>query len=286
MKTAESKTTSTAAQTAAKTSNTPFFSKEAQGASPFFGGDKAEAAPFFSPRTIQPKLTIGAPNDHYEQQADAVADQVVAKLNAPTPSVPPTSKGSNVVQAKCDHCAQEEKLQKKDEDFGKASEQVQMKPIFDSAAEPPPDGVQRKCADCEKKEAVQRKTDGNTEGVASSDLSSRLSASKGGGQPLPANTRTSMESAMGADFSNVRVHTGSEAVQMSQGINAQAFTHGSDVYFNEGKYDTGSSSGKHLLAHELTHTVQQGAAVRKKIQRVSWTDFVPGLSILPEEKKR
>ena len=273
MKTAESKKITSAATTAAKKTTSAFFSQEAQGASAFFGGEKAEALPFFSPRTIQPKLTIGAPNDHYEQQADAVADQVVAKLNAPSPSVPPTPKGSNAVQAKCDHCAQEEKLQKKDEDFGKANEQVQMKPIFDSAAEQPPEGVQRKCADCAKEEAVQRKTDvlpsgvGGTEGVASSDLSSRLSASKGGGQPLLADTRSSMESAMGADFSNVRVHTGSEAVQMSEGINAQAFTHGSDVYFNEGKYDTGSSSGKHLLAHELTHTVQQGGAVQMQIHK-------------------
>ena len=105
MKTAESKTTSTAAQTAAKTSNTPFFSKEAQGASPFFGGETAAAEPFFSPRTIQPKLTIGKPNDPYEQQADAVADQVVAKLN----SSPPSVKTANLptIQAKCDHCEQE-----------------------------------------------------------------------------------------------------------------------------------------------------------------------------------
>jgi hypothetical protein len=276
MKTPESKTT--AATTAAKTSTSAFFSHEPQRATPFFGGEAAEAAPFFSPRTIQPKLTIGAPNDQYEQQADAVADQVVSKLNAPpTTSVPPTPKGSTIasqtsngsntptlisnssnVQAKCDHCEQEEKVQKKDKEISPIGEQVQMKPIFDSAAELPPD-------------SVQRKTDGNTEGVASSDLSSRLSASKGGGQPLANDTRTSMESAMGVDFSNVRVHTGSEAVQMSQGINAQAFTHGSDVYFNEGKYDTGSSSGKHLLAHELTHTVQQGAT-SSLVQRSPMSD--------------
>ena len=47
---------------------------------------------------------------------------------------------------------------------------------------------------------------------------------------------------------------------MNQDLNAQAFTHGSDVYFNSGKYDTGSSEGQKLLAHELTHVVQQGAA--------------------------
>ena len=267
MKTSETKTSANTV-THAKNTVSPFFSKEGQGGTSFFGGETMAAESFFSPRTIQPKLTIGKPNDVYEQQADSVADQVVAKLNAPqTPSVPPTLKGSPTVQPKCAACEKEEKLQKKEEDIAPVGEQVQMKPIFDSAAEPPPDDtVQRKCAECEKEEAVQRKTDGNTEGAASPDLSSRLNASKGGGQPLPADTRTSMESAMGADFSNVRVHTGSEAVQMSQGINAQAFTHGSDVYFNEGKFNPSNTEGTRLLAHELTHTVQQGGVQRKLIQ--------------------
>ena len=67
-----------------------------------------------------------------------------------------------------------------------------------------------------------------------------------------------MESAFGTDFSQVRIHTNSTAIQMNKELNAQAFTHGSDIYFNSGKYDPSSSSGQHLLAHELTHTVQQG----------------------------
>ena len=76
-----------------------------------------------------------------------------------------------------------------------------------------------------------------------------------------------MESVIGADFSNVRVHTDSHAVQMSQDLSAHAFTHGNDVYFNEGKYNPQSSDGQHLLAHELTHTVQQSGMINKKIQR-------------------
>ena len=74
---------------------------------------------------------------------------------------------------------------------------------------------------------------------------------------MPADTRDSMGSSFNTDFSNVRVHTGNEASHMNEELGAQAFTRGSDIYFKEGKYDTGSSSGKHLLAHELTHTVQQ-----------------------------
>lgn len=76
-----------------------------------------------------------------------------------------------------------------------------------------------------------------------------------------------MESRFGTDFSDVKIHTGSEAVQMSSELNAQAFAVGNDIYFNEGKYNPNSDSGKHLLAHELTHTVQQSGGIGRKIQK-------------------
>ncbi|MDX8553691.1 DUF4157 domain-containing protein [Tenacibaculum sp. 1B UA] len=97
-------------------------------------------------------------------------------------------------------------------------------------------------------------------GDDSSSLENDLSSSKGGGSPLPSNTQNEMESGFGADFSGVRVHNDSNAVQMNQELGSQAFTNGNDIYFNEGKYNPESDSGKHLLAHELTHTVQQGAS--------------------------
>ncbi|MDO6675256.1 DUF4157 domain-containing protein [Tenacibaculum sp. 1_MG-2023] len=97
-------------------------------------------------------------------------------------------------------------------------------------------------------------------GDDSSSLENDLNSSKGGGSPLPSNTQNEMESGFGADFSGVRVHNDSNAVQMNQELGSQAFTNGNDIYFNEGKYNPESDSGKHLLAHELTHTVQQGAS--------------------------
>ncbi|TQV87425.1 eCIS core domain-containing protein [Aliikangiella coralliicola] len=109
-------------------------------------------------------------------------------------------------------------------------------------------------------------SDSSAENTASASFESSLSQSKGGGSPLPDNTRSEMESGIGADFSNVRVHTDSNAAQMSQNINAKAFTHGSDIYFNQGQYNPSSTGGKHLLAHELTHTVQQGASAQKSQQ--------------------
>ena len=66
-----------------------------------------------------------------------------------------------------------------------------------------------------------------------------------------------MEGAFGTDFSNVNIHTNADAVQMNQELRAHAFAHGNDLYFNKGKYQPETSAGQHLLAHELTHVVQQ-----------------------------
>lgn len=98
-------------------------------------------------------------------------------------------------------------------------------------------------------------------------LVSGLNSSKGNGSFLPEKTRGSMEQFFSKDFSQVRVHTGGEAVQMSRDIQAKAFTHGNDIYFNEGQYAPESNTGKHLLAHELTHTVQQNGGAPPAIQR-------------------
>ncbi len=98
----------------------------------------------------------------------------------------------------------------------------------------------------------------------SADLEGKLNRAKGLGSPMDVDTRTGMESAFGKDFSEVRIHTDARAVQMNQDLNAQAFTHGNDIYFNEGKYNPQAQDGQHLLAHELTHTVQQGATIKQK----------------------
>ena len=73
-----------------------------------------------------------------------------------------------------------------------------------------------------------------------------------------------MENSFEVDFSPIRIHTDDNAVKMCQEIGAQAFTNGADIYFNKGKYDPNSVQGKKLLAHELTHTIQQGAIFQKK----------------------
>jgi hypothetical protein len=84
-----------------------------------------------------------------------------------------------------------------------------------------------------------------------------------GGSPLPTGVRSAMEPRFGASFSNVRVHTGESAAQQSAGLNANAFTVGEHIFFGRDKFQPQSDAGRHLIAHELTHTIQQGAAIQR-----------------------
>jgi|GEM_PF-7060682 len=95
-----------------------------------------------------------------------------------------------------------------------------------------------------------------------------LQGTKGQGSKLDDSVKSEMEGHLGTDLSGVNIHTSGEAQKMSGDINAKAFTHGQDVYFNEGQYNPSSQEGKGLLAHELTHTVQQkGSEIQPKIMK-------------------
>jgi hypothetical protein len=87
-----------------------------------------------------------------------------------------------------------------------------------------------------------------------------IQAVTSGGRPLPESTRSFFESRLSRDFSDVRVHTGSRADEAARSIDAEAFTHGTNVVFRNGRYDPETTRGRRLIAHELIHVVQQGAA--------------------------
>ena len=202
--------------------------------------------------TIQTKLTVGAPGDPYEQEADRVAAKVVSM------SAPP------------DNSAPVQRLAQENNPIQRWSLAQSITPV-----------VQRRLSEQVQTQGLVQRAfqSGGTE--ASEDLESRLNTSKGGGSPLSEEVRAFMEPRFGSDFSGVRVHTGSEAVQMNQELGAQAFTHGQDIFFNQGKYNPGSTDGKLLLAHEMTHVVQQTGAVSPKqeqqaIQSESSAHKVPG----------
>ncbi len=135
--------------------------------------------------------------------------------------------------------------------------------------------VQRKCAACEGEEKLQRKPLSETvtpfiqaksdnTPIVNNQTAQSIASSRGGGSAMDSHTNSFMSSRFGMDFSDVKIHTGREAVQLSRDINARAFTTGKDIYFNEGQYQPGVAAGKHLLAHELTHVVQQSAGIQCK----------------------
>jgi hypothetical protein len=105
---------------------------------------------------------------------------------------------------------------------------------------------------------AQRSGGGPTE--INEEVSGAINNQRGAGQTLDEGMATKAGGAMGQDFSGVKVHTDSGADNLSRQLGAKAFTTGSDIFFREGAYNPKSSEGQHLIAHELTHVVQQGAS--------------------------
>lgn len=129
-----------------------------------------------------------------------------------------------------------------------------------------PDTVQRECAECPG-EAGAKDVARPPGGAATSAGTAGVELPKGGGDALSASVRREMEGAFGHDFARVRVHTDARAAQLNRQLGAQAFTHGADIYFDRGTFDPASTQGKHLLAHELAHVVQQTGGGTAAIQR-------------------
>ncbi|MEY3303227.1 MAG: hypothetical protein RLZZ139_1600 [Cyanobacteriota bacterium] len=227
----------------------------------------------FQRMAIQAKLSIGEPNDKYEQEADATASKVVQQINSPTQD--------QSVQREA--MEEEEELQMKPissiqrEASMEEEDELQMKPISsiqreasmeeeDELQMKPISSIQREASmeedELQMKSLVQRRENLGG-GEASTDLESSIQSARGGGQSLDPNLQTKMGEAMGADFSAVKVHTDSQADQLNKSIQAKAFTTGQDVFFRQGAYEPSSRGGQELIAHELTHVVQQGSGGAK-----------------------
>lgn len=100
------------------------------------------------------------------------------------------------------------------------------------------------------------------------DIEESIQQRRGGGQPLPESVRNPMEQAFEADFGEVRVHTDAQSDALNRSLQARAFTTGKDLFFRQGEYNPQSSSGMRLIAHELTHVLQQrGSRTSEAINR-------------------
>src|SRR5690606_2465971 len=132
--------------------------------------------------------------------------------------------------------------------------------------------VQREALDEEELQASHIQRDAAPEvgmegGSVSRETSDMVESARGGGSALAPDVRREMEGHFGADFSGVRVHQGGESADLNNRLSARAFTTGNDIFVGQGGLNTGSRGGKELLAHELTHVIQQGAA--RKTRRKS-----------------
>lgn len=205
---------------------------------------------------VQPKLKIGAVNDPAELEADRVADQIM-RMPAPAamgmPFAPPSGTGNNAGT--------------------------------NTGANTVPSILRRKCTDCEDDETVRRKevspepitpvhrppeirmkgNTGSSGGGTASPETSRAINSLGSGVPMAKSERAFFEPRFGQDLSGIRIHTGSTADTASRAINARAFSLGNNIAFASSEYRPGSHAGRTLMAHEITHSLQEGNRIRRDV---------------------
>lgn len=228
--------------------NFPFFASKAN---PGFWG-------------VQPKIVTGTPGDKYEQEADFVASEVVKHIEYGNgqfigPANPVFSNEYNGhIQDKPLSESVTPLIQKQEEG---EEEEIQAK--LSTGYEGPEDEAFMRGM-VEEEEEVQAKSIGEV--LISPTIEKNLKSSSAAGSKLDSSTLAEMENGFGADFSSVNIHTDQKAVQMNKELGAQAFTYGHDIYFNHGKYNPHTQDGKNLLAHELTHTIQQTGMVPANLQ--------------------
>ncbi|WP_045855612.1 eCIS core domain-containing protein [Teredinibacter purpureus] len=178
---------------------------------------------------LQPALKIGGSNDRFEQEADRVAARIMSSAN--------------------DNRAKQESRPRQWHPRSAASSESHAR-------------VQRQCASCKQEDdkTLQRKisptvpSGGGAPYARPAALPTGVTAQ---GQPLEQGAKHFFESRFGTDFSHVRIHSNPAANALSQHYSARAFTYGRDIVFSSGEYNPRSVTGRHLLAHELTHVLQQ-----------------------------
>lgn len=221
---------------------------------------------------LQAKLKIGQPGDKYEQEADRVADRVMSMPESnlsrqedeeEVQGKPVAGQITPLVQRQSE---EEEEIKKQPEE---EEEPVQTKLLQRQSEDE--EEVQKQPE--EEEESVQSKGSRESSPDMSLSVESGIKSIRGGGQPLSESSSAFFEPRFGADFSGVKIHTDSRANHLARSINAKAFTIGRDVAFGTGQYSPETSKGKQLLAHELTHVVQQHGVSHsqrgKKIFKVS-----------------
>jgi hypothetical protein len=184
---------------------------------------------------IQAKFTLGAAGDKYEQEADRMAKEVVNQINAPQllelPHPGSIQQKAILLSDRRGWREDDETAQRKIDAF----QQIWRKDWQASSA---------------------------NEETVGQEFEQELSHAKSSGQSLDAKIQAKMEAGFGADFSRVKVHTDEQSDRLSRSIQAKAFTTGTNIFFKQGEYNPNSRGGQELLAHELTHVVQQSGTIQ------------------------
>lgn len=226
-------------------------------------------------------LTVNDPDDRFEREADAVADAVM-RMAAPgtkrasgapggdssggsgpggaSSGIEATGGEAAGVQRMCARCSKR-LAAGKPLNCPECEEELQRKPDGSNAAGTDGRGAASSdgpvAGSSEGAGAVGTGSAGRAS--AGGDVAGKLAAARGSGRPLPGDVRSYFEPRFDRDLGDVRIHTGRRADDLSTSLGARAFTHGRDVFFASGEYRPSSRGGRRLLAHELTHTIQQGA---------------------------
>ncbi len=214
---------------------------------------------------FQTKLAVGQPGDEYEQEADAVAGSVVGSSGADV-----KKKKINGIQ-RLSSSKEEEQAGTNDERM-KQDKDIQRQPLAgNEKSEGVAGGTGNRTGAADN--GIGNRTGNRTRsevgnGTASSHVSNRVEQSAGTGRSMSGKLLADMSHQFGMDLSDVTIHTDKEATQLNKELGALAFTHGKDIYFNAGKFNPETSEGKFLLAHELTHVVQQSGE-DQQIQRMA-----------------
>ena len=230
---------------------------------------------------LQPKLTVGAPDDAYEREADAVAEQVLARTSLAAAGTSNSDdddqdRGKVARKSANSRCAQHDLLRRVpvhtlQQTLGnralarllETAASASVSPVISRKCACGSEG-EEECAECSKKRlGLQRSTIGKDgRGEAPPIVEQVLATS---GQPLAESARKTLEPGFGHDFSGVRVHDDSKAAESAAAVSALAYTVGNHIVFGAGQYSPGTSDGNRLLAHELTHTIQQTAGKPKEV---------------------
>jgi uncharacterized protein DUF4157/HNH/ENDO VII superfamily nuclease len=224
------------------------------------GFDFASVSILHAGAPIQRKARLAGLDDPLEKDADRAAEVAFERMSTPTrtpcgPGLIPTIAGPVRVQRAMDP----------DEAEAEAAggSDPALEPGGSGAGS---EGDEEDEADEEEEggEQIQAKLDRAAMMTGPSTtraaLAGRIDSARGGGEPLTEPLRGRLEGAFGADFGHVRVHADARAAELATSVHALAFTSGHDLFFAESRFDPGSRSGQQLLAHELAHVVQQGAA--------------------------